>query len=737
MPGLFIHNKDWVWEGRSLQGKFKVLLSSLFLLGSVLVFGQNCGVFNPNENIESKKPQLVSNADGIPYEGKLTIEVRDRVEPGETEEVTIHGGTPPYQLVASNPDIIIVPGSSSNQFFITIPGNAASGKFKLEATDDEGRTGTKEILILGINAFMYDPSSLAISENGQSLLAADTALGLIHEIDFEGELIQSIDHSSAVFFPTKIKSLPGGGLLSLNRNGSLFHQADSSAELLNSQTRPLTDFFYHNGVLILVAPRGNSIRVSYPQNFDFLNLEWIPIEVLSESIKSMGIDDQGRFWIYSGGESVQFFDPSGSVVDTKILASEITHVQSGEPFEGSLIGRVDSGDNYKLVLDPFEIKSILIDNIPIESNEIVQPFFNVPDLGLLSLVQKNYNRFIRIYKDTTNGTASEVLEWNSGGTKAQNFAHPCDIAIDNKDNIYLNDQSNNRVSKFSSDLEFLLTQSESFIIPRNEESSQAQCYGDIHLLLGKYPLISKGKLSSLANQQLSQPEKSQFQDHIYCTEGLSSQCTSDSDSTTQGYFNQLLDKMKDFGIITTASTSPDNNTAVVFGKFGGTMFVIQKPQNASASNLEIKEVSLRDQLGIAFADRIIDSAIGDNGMVYVLTGRAFENFHIHALNLAGQVQYSFAPPRVEDNDQGLSLPRALILDQKNQRILVSDAGIMLIRAYNSSDGAYIGTIGGAGMGELEFRRPMGLALNSKGDLIISDTGNNRVQVIPNYSDFLQ
>ncbi len=736
MPGLIIHNRDWVWEGRSLQGKFKVLLSAIFLLGSVLVFGQNCGVFNPNEKIESKQPQLVSNADGIPYEGKLTIEVRDRVEPGETEEVTIHGGTPPYQLVASNPDIIIVPGSSSNQFFITIPANASSGKFKLEATDDEGRIGTKEILILGINAFMYDPSHLAISETGTSIYSADSVLGLVHEIDFEGKLIQSFEQDSASFFPTKITSLPDGGLLGMNRKGTLFYRPDTNSEISIVHSRPfLQNYFYYKGEIILVAPLEDKIQVSFMSNLDFTNLEWLPIDIPIESIQSMGMDTLGRFWAYKGGVKVNFYDSTGAINETKDLAPGVTHILEGEPFEDKLIGRVDSETTSRLVVNPFEIESTLIDAIDRESNEVVKPLLNIPDLGMVSLVQKNYNRFIRIYKESSN----EIIEWNSGGTKAQNFSHPCDVTVDGSNSVYLIDQLNNRLSKFNSNLEFLMSRADDFIIPRIEESGKAQCFGDINFLLGTFPLVSKGKIKSIANKELEQPQRSLFRDKLYCSKGFRKTCSEKEDAVTLAQFNQINDKMSDFGTTTTSATAPNKSISVVFGHFGATMFVIRKSPDENSSKLSFEELPLREKHGFFFADRVVDSSMTNDGTIFVLTGRAVSGNFMHALDLQGNIKFSFAPPRVENNEggQGMDLPRAFALDPINQRILITDAQQMNVKVFDIKTGSYIGSIGDAGISELEFRRPMGIAVNFKGELIVSDTGNNRIQVIPNYSDYIQ
>lgn len=711
----------------------KILFFGTVLL-PILMLTQNCGT-GFSDGYQGQTQSTSKSGDGVPFEGKIIIEAADRVNSGDSVSVKIYGGDPPYEVITNHPDVTVVSTALNDEFTLIISDNASPGRFQITVTDQNGVSANKDITILGKNKFMYDPSSLTPTESGQSLYAADTAIGRIHEIDFDGELIQSIDHPSAVFYPTKVTSTTGGGLLVLNRNGSIFYRSSPADELANMSTMELIDYFYYQGQLVLVAPRGEHIRVAFPQNFDFTNLSWLPIDILAREIQSMGLDEDKAFWVSTGGRDVVFYNNLGEATGTKTLHDEVSEVLSGTPIDGHLVGKVKNENSHDLVSNPFLKGPLLVQGISSNANETVIPVFRHSEQGLFTIVRENYNRFIRVYSSPDKATSTE---WSSAGSRALNFSHPCSIDIDQSDSIYLSDQANNRVSKFNSQLEFLFSAEEKFLAPEYEPSTLTECFGDIHLLFDQYPLIAKGKLGGLAKELTTGAETKDLLDQVYCTKAFQDECPSGFGEGLTGPYQTLVDNMKTFGRITSAATSPDQSFAVVFGKMGGSMFVLRKTQPTIYSDFQIEEVSLRDSLGVQFADRVIDSAIGSDGTIYILTGQTLNEYHLHAINQQGQIQFSFAPKRILDPEPnfGLYLPRAMALDTENNLIAVADSGEMLIRFYSAEDGSHQGDIGDKGIDALMFRRPMGVAINSKGDLVVSDTGNNRLQVIEDYLQYL-
>jgi len=76
----------------------------------------------------------------------------------------------------------------------------------------------------------------------------------------------------------------------------------------------------------------------------------------------------------------------------------------------------------------------------------------------------------------------------------------------------------------------------------------------------------------------------------------------------------------------------------------------------------------------------------------------------------------------------MSNPRALVIDEEIGVIYVVDYMRHTILAYNMA-GEYVFEIGGRGSGPMYFNFPNDLAINNRGQLIVADLFNNRVQVL--------
>jgi tripartite motif-containing protein 2/3/tripartite motif-containing protein 71 len=65
-------------------------------------------------------------------------------------------------------------------------------------------------------------------------------------------------------------------------------------------------------------------------------------------------------------------------------------------------------------------------------------------------------------------------------------------------------------------------------------------------------------------------------------------------------------------------------------------------------------------------------------------------------------------------------------------VIVSDWGNHRVQVFNL-DGKFLTQIGKQGTGPGEFKRPLGVAIDEKGNIVIVDEGNNRLQLFR--SDF--
>jgi DNA-binding beta-propeller fold protein YncE len=112
-------------------------------------------------------------------------------------------------------------------------------------------------------------------------------------------------------------------------------------------------------------------------------------------------------------------------------------------------------------------------------------------------------------------------------------------------------------------------------------------------------------------------------------------------------------------------------------------------------------------------------AIDRNGNIYVLERRSasiliFDKSekYLKSINL---------------NAVSASNPIAMIIDKKNDHILIADAASKKIVVINLS-GESVRSFGGPGNGEGQFNLPISMALNSKGHLYVGDAFNAVVQV---------
>lgn len=83
-----------------------------------------------------------------------------------------------------------------------------------------------------------------------------------------------------------------------------------------------------------------------------------------------------------------------------------------------------------------------------------------------------------------------------------------------------------------------------------------------------------------------------------------------------------------------------------------------------------------------------------------------------------------------------SRPVALAIDTERLRLYVSDAESHKILVLDL-DGNLISTIGGPGDAESQLNRPVGLVVNSKGELLVADAFNARIQVFDRQGKFIR
>jgi uncharacterized protein (TIGR03663 family) len=80
-------------------------------------------------------------------------------------------------------------------------------------------------------------------------------------------------------------------------------------------------------------------------------------------------------------------------------------------------------------------------------------------------------------------------------------------------------------------------------------------------------------------------------------------------------------------------------------------------------------------------------------------------------------------------------PRDIAIDGQG-RLLVSDTGNKRVQAFDAN-GNFIGQFGSAGSGDSQFNEPVGLAVDSAGNIYVADTWNQRIQVFDSAFNFVR
>ncbi len=83
----------------------------------------------------------------------------------------------------------------------------------------------------------------------------------------------------------------------------------------------------------------------------------------------------------------------------------------------------------------------------------------------------------------------------------------------------------------------------------------------------------------------------------------------------------------------------------------------------------------------------------------------------------------------------LSEPHGVAIDSKGN-VWVADTGNNRVEEF-TGEGAYVAAYGTAGTGNGQFSKPQGVAVDSEGNVWVADTGNNRVQVLSSTGVYIQ
>jgi DNA-binding beta-propeller fold protein YncE len=122
--------------------------------------------------------------------------------------------------------------------------------------------------------------------------------------------------------------------------------------------------------------------------------------------------------------------------------------------------------------------------------------------------------------------------------------------------------------------------------------------------------------------------------------------------------------------------------------------------------------------------------LGKDGVVYT-TNRGNENnfgMHVNKVQLGGPGEEELLADFFEygEGEGNSTWPMGVAVDDRDH-VYVSDEWTNSISVFDSS-GKFIRKFGATGSGDGELLRPAGLAVEKSGNIIVVDSGNNRLQV---------
>ncbi len=130
-------------------------------------------------------------------------------------------------------------------------------------------------------------------------------------------------------------------------------------------------------------------------------------------------------------------------------------------------------------------------------------------------------------------------------------------------------------------------------------------------------------------------------------------------------------------------------------------------------------------------------AVDSDGSIYVAD--TF-NHRIQKFDAQGNFQFAWGSPGVSTAPgSGRSTiffgPRAIVFDHQGH-LLVTDTGNKRVQVFDRN-GDFLTQFGSAGSGDGQFNEPVGLAVDSQGNIYVADTWNKRIEVFDSSYKFLR
>lgn len=309
----------------------------------------------------------------------------------------------------------------------------------------------------------------------------------------------------------------------------------------------------------------------------------------------------------------------------------------------------------------------------------------------------------------------ETIEDKYMFEEAGSLNNPQDIFIDSKDNIYIADTGNNRIIKLNPDGTLVRVYDEDNSVKLSRpEGVYVDKDGDIYIADTGNKRIAHISPEGMLVEEFGNPKGTGFDNN-------------DSDFIPRKLYISLTGYL--YVIRQYMLMSIDGNN-----DFKG--FIASSNVKVSLSDILLRSFYSDEQkrkLTKLVPETFLNFVITDDGMVYGTT--LTDSAQIKKINGVGKNIYdkdkTFGETFTDTKGEKVSVKNPEFVD-----IAVDKAGIVTVIEKNTNnlyqydqDGNNIGVFGGPGTNKGQFKLPSSLAVNSKGNLYILDSGKRNLQVM--------
>ena len=281
------------------------------------------------------------------------------------------------------------------------------------------------------------------------------------------------------------------------------------------------------------------------------------------------------------------------------------------------------------------------------------------------------------------GTPSYSSAFGASGTGNGKFAHPAGIAIDSAGNLWVVDENNHRLEKFNAAGEFI------------------KAFGS----------------SGSGNGQFGRPTD-------VAIDAKGNLWVTDASNNRVEEFNEKGEYVSKFGSLGSGNGQFNGPEGIAIDAKGNIW--VADTYNARLQEFNEKGEFIRvvGSKGTGQGQLVEPTgiAIGPQGNVWVAD---WANNRVEEFSESGSFVRQFG---TEGTGNGQFKRPDVIEVESGGNVLVGDQNNERIQEFNQS-GEYVTKFGsaGSGAGQFSFGYPMGIAADGKGDVWVSDTGNNRVE----------